>query len=204
MKKLWQNTLFKCVTVLLLICVVAGGILAVLNDVLYVSPAERTGRAIKSIYGTDMDYAVILDIDDADESKNSAIEYECTGRIEKIYSVQDGDSADLLFKTVGYGGYKNGTLITWIKVSDINGKWSVEKVILESFTKQTLMSKLGDGFYSRFTELKDVTEAYLSGELFTSTNASSDMYNPVTGATRSANAGCNAVNCVILYLGGER
>ena len=41
----------KCTAFLLILAVLLGGILAVLNDVLYVSSEERTARAIKKIYG---------------------------------------------------------------------------------------------------------------------------------------------------------
>ena len=76
----------------------------------------------------------------------------------------------------------------------------ITKVILESYEKQTLMSKFGESFYSGFC-LEDVTERYFAGEHFTSDkNDTSNMLNPVSGATSSANAGCNAVNCVLEYL----
>ena len=80
-----------------------------------------------------------------------------------------------------------------------DGKYSIEQVLLESFDKQTLMSKLGADYYSKF-KLTDVTSAYEKGEYF-STSGSSKNSNPVSGATYSANAGNNAVNCVIKYLG---
>jgi hypothetical protein len=76
---------------------------------------------------------------------------------------------------------------------------SIEKVILDSYEKQTLMSKLGSAFYENFG-LEDVTEAYEKGDLFT-TDANKTNSNPITGATMSANAANNAVNCVITYLG---
>ena len=76
----------------------------------------------------------------------------------------------------------------------------IEKLLLENFDKQTLMSKLGNEYYSRFN-LTDVTTAYEQGSFF-STDSSSGISNPVSGATYSANAACNAVNCVIEYLTG--
>jgi hypothetical protein len=57
MSKFFKNTWVKCISVLLILSIVLGGTLAILNDVLYVSPEERTGRAIKKIYGEDfVDY----------------------------------------------------------------------------------------------------------------------------------------------------
>lgn len=198
MAKLFKNVWFRSISVLLIISVVLGGLLAILSDVLYVSPIERTGRAVKKIYGEEKDYSVILDIDG--ETPNGPKEYSF-GKINKIYTVgNEGDSSyDMLFQTVGYEGYKNGTITVWVKVTVTDGLYSIEQVLLESFDKQTLMSKLGNEYYSRFN-LTDVTTAYEQGSFF-STDSSSGISNPVSGATYSANAGNNAVNCVIQYLG---
>ena len=60
------------------------------------------------------------------------------------------------------------------------------------------MSKLGNDYYNTF--LVDATDAYLNGQDF-STEQGEPLVNLVSGATKSANAGNNAVNCVIKYLG---
>lgn len=198
MAKLFKNVWFHSISVLLIIAVVLGGLLAVLSDVLYVSPAERTGRAVKKIYGEEKSYQIVLDVDG--ENANTPIEYSF-GRINKIYQVGDSSSSsyDMLFQTVGFEGYKNGTITIWVKVSVTDDKYSIEQVLLESFDKQTLMSKLGGDYYGKFN-LTDVTAAYDKGEYF-GTQDDSALKNPVSGATYSANAGNNAVNCVIKYLG---
>ena len=186
MQKLFKSTWFKCISLLLILSVVLGGTLALLNDVLYVSPEERTARAIKKIYGVEKEFSIILDVDNGD----NAIENEY-GKINKIYTVDE----DTLFQSVGYEGYKNGTITLWIKITNNE----INNIILESYDKQTLMSKIGASFYNEF--YVDVTEAYNKGEYFTPKNSSAINYNPVSGATKSANAGCNAVNCIIKYLG---
>ena len=197
MGKLTNNVWFKCISVLLIISVILGGLLAILNDVLYVSPEERTGRAIKKIYGTEIsDYKVVLDVD----NDSSPIEYDI-GRINKIYIIGDENSEkyDTLYQTTGYTVYKNGTITLWIKVSHQGDEIEIDKVIMESYDKQTLMSKLDSAYYENF--LKDVTEPAKNGEIFT-TEQGQDLSNPVSGATYSANAGNNAVNCVLKHLGG--
>lgn len=189
MSKFFKSTWFKCISVLLLIALVSGGILAVFNDLLYVDEQERTGRAIKKIYGESKTYDIVFDIDSGDQP----IEYDY-GKIENYYIV----GGDKLFKTTGYNGYKNGTITLWVKITENNGTYTIDKVILESYEKQTLMSKLGDSYYSSF--YKDVTDNY-----FTVDANGGEYSNPVSGATKSATAGKNAVNCVIEYLnqGGE-
>ncbi len=193
--KILKSPWFKCIACLLCIAVISGALLASLNDVLAVSPETRTARAIKKIYGEEKEYATVLDVDNGYEP----IIFDGVGSVNKVYSV----SGDLLFQTTGYKGYKNGTVTLWIKAVKTNEKYSIEKVLLETSEKQTLMSKLTGEFYGGFN-LTDVTEAYDSGSLFSATEKTAENYNPVSGATYSATAAANAVNCVIKYLGGER
>ncbi|MDY6366975.1 MAG: hypothetical protein SPL13_00430 [Clostridia bacterium] len=191
MKKFFSSTWFKCISVLLVISLIAGGLLAILNDVLYVTSEERTMRAIKKIYGEEKQYSKLLDVDDGDE----ALSCEDYGVIEKIFTVGDvsSDNYDLLFRSTGNHGYKNGTITLWIQVNFSSGVSKIEKVILESFTKQTLMSKLGSEYYSGFAGDTD--------DYFTTDEKDADKnYAPVSGATKSATAAVNAVNCVIYYL----
>ncbi len=189
MAKFINNIWFRCISVLLIIAVVSGALITVLSNLLYVSSEERTARAIKKIYGEEKEFTITLDVEQGD----SAVEY-AFGKIEKIYNVGD----DLLFMTTGYNGYKNGTITVWVKVVIDNESDKIDKVILQDYDKQTLMSKLGSGYYDGF--LTDVTTAYKEGKDF-SAKDETKLFNPVSGATMSANAGCNAVNCVIKYLG---
>ena len=206
--RFYKTTWFKCIACLLLIAVISGALLAGLNDLLYVSPEMRTARAIKKIYGEEKKYSVILDVDSGDEKT----EYDGVGSINKIYDV----SGDLLFQTTGYHGYKNGTITLWIQVSvyyaepygepqDGEGceRHSITKVLLETSAKQTLMSKLSGAFYDGFM-ITDITETYNNGAFFSATEKTAQNYNPVSGATYSATAAVNAVNCVIRYIGEQQ
>ncbi len=192
MRSLFKNVWFKCITALLLIAAASGGLLSVLNDVLFVSAEERTDRAIIKIYGELKQYDVKYD---AAEDGAETIDYGY-GRIDKVFTVDNG--ADYLFKTTGYRGYKEGTITLWVRVSVNGGVYSIEKVVLESYEKQTLMSKLDGEYYGKF-RLSDVTAEYKAGRLFSATDEDKN-YNAVSGATFSATAGNNAVNCVLKYL----
>ncbi|MBQ8426713.1 MAG: hypothetical protein IJX16_03010 [Clostridia bacterium] len=186
MAKLFHSIWFKCISCLLIILLFSGASIAILSDLLYVSPEERTARAITKIYGEQKEFSVVLDVDQGDNPIENKY-----GKINKIYTIE----GDTLYQAVGYEGYKNGTITLWIQIRGTE----ITKIIMETFDKQTLMSKLGSSFYDKF--LVDVTEAYENGELFTPTDSGAVNYNPVSGATKSANAGCNAVNCVIDFIG---
>ena len=192
MKKFFKSDWFKCTAVLLSLLIVLGGTLAILNDVLFVSPEERTARAINKIYGSVPDYKVVLDIDANDNAVSNDF-----GSIEKIYQVGE----DMLFKSTGINGYKGGTITLWLKVIKENEHYKIDKIVLDGYDKQTLMSKFTQPYFDNF--LIDVTDAYEKEDFIFSNKANaSGLQNPMSGATYSANAACNAVNCVISYLGG--
>ncbi len=196
MKNFFSNIWFRCIFTLLTIVLISGGLLSVLNDLLYVPEEERTERAIQSIYGDVEDFGVEYD----GETSTKVLEYEF-GKIEKIYDVQaDEENSYILFKATGNQGYKGGTISLWVSVKMSEaGIYSIEKTLLAGFEKQTLMSKLNDAFYGNFN-LQDTVETYENSYYFT-TNPGESNSNLVSGATMSARAANNAVNCVITYLG---
>ncbi len=195
MRRLFSSIWFRCISTLLIIVLISGGLLSVLNDLLYVSEEERTGRAIKKIYGVVENYNVVYD-----KSINELIENEF-GTIDNIYEVQvSQENSYLLFKATGYKGYKGGTISLWVSIlENSEGILSIAKVILAGDEKQTLMSKLTSDFYNNFN-IVDVAKAYEMDQFFT-TDANQTNANPVSGATKSATAANNAINCVITYLG---
>lgn len=200
MAKFFKSVVFKCTITLLLIACISGGLLALLNDVLYVSPEERTARAMSKIYGQAVTISqenVLLDVDDKNRN-DEFIDYSF-GQINKIYVVGDknSDNYDMIFQTVGNEGYKGGTITLWIQVSISNGKLlegKIEKIVLESYVKQTLMSKFDSYYYDEFVN------KYKAGEFFTAQENGNGTPVIMSGATYSANSNCNAVNCVINYL----
>ena len=85
MAKITKNVWFRCIFTLLIIAVISGGLLSVLNDVLYVSSEERTERAIAKIYGEKVSVdEIVLDAASDDEK----ITYDF-GTINKIYKIQN-------------------------------------------------------------------------------------------------------------------
>ncbi len=199
--KLFKNVWFRCITTLLLIIVLSGSSIAVLSDVLYVSPEERTQRGITKVYGKLVDYETVYDVDsdvytfeNLTKTQQELVKQE-NGEITKIYTVGNDE---VLFQSVGFDGFKNGTVTLWVRVKINGDKNSIEQVVLESNKAQSLIGNLKPTYYKNF-ELEDVTQAWKNGELFV-TKGDGNL-NPVAGATYSANAGNNAVNCVIKYVG---
>lgn len=199
--KLFKSIWFRCVATLLSIILISGASIAVLSDVLYVSPEERTARGITKVYGRLVDYDTIYDVDsdvytfDTLTQTQQLLVKQDKGEITKIYTI---GADELLFQSIGFNGFKNGTVTLWIRVKNQNNKYSIEQVVLESNKSQSLIGNLKADYYKNF-ELTDVTEAWKNGQLFVTKGEGT--LNPVAGATYSATAGNNAVNCVIKYVG---
>lgn len=205
----FNSVWFRCISVLLFLTLFLSGILTTFNFLFYVSPQERTDRALKKIYGVVPNYTTLIDIDSKEDGVNTnAIninldtdaDYE--GAINKIFVIGDENGEhDKLFQSVGFEGYKGGSITVWVRVKYLdNGSKKIEQVLLQEYDKQTLMSKLDSSFYNRY--LIDITDAYKNGDAFTTQSGKGEFTNPVSGATYSANAGNNAVNCIIAYVGG--
>lgn len=179
-----KDTAFKAVVVLVLIGVVLGGLLALLNDLLYVSPEEITMRIIKKFYdGEEKAYTVVdVSVEDA------ANEY---GTIDTVYMIEDGN---YLIKTTGNQGFHEGTVSMWLLTKFSEGKF-VEfiKVKYAESSGQTLMSNFNDDFYDVYVG-SDIKNGYFS-VVKGNTNV-----NVVAGTTKSSNAINNAVNSAYYYI----
>ncbi len=207
--KLFKSAWFKCITTLLLIILISGVGIAVLSFLWEVSPEERTGRALQKIYGRQVSASeYVIDFDrETMPDEDGKYSYDF-GVIDKIFIVGKDDTDmtvdtnyDMLFKTTGNEGYKGGTVTMWIKVTINGADKNVDKVIIDSYDKQTLMSQLGASYINGF--LIDISNNY-DTYFYSKDNkeVANEKINPVTGATKSAQAGCNAVNCVIEFMKG--
>lgn len=189
-KQFVKSNAFRCILVLTCIALVASGLLAILNDVLYVSPEERTARAIEAIYGQAVGYEDLTDSLQADCASN---EY---GTIENLYLLENGA---LMFKSTGNGGYKGGTVTLWV-VAAMNEDGSFnrfEKIVYADNSKQTLMSQFKQSFYDVYTVQNDVIDL---GGTWWVTADDTHASNLVTGATYSSKAINNAVNSALYYI----
>ena len=162
----------KSIAIMLAIILVCGGLLAVLSDLLYVDDSERIQRAIDKIY-TEEEVSLELDLKDAVASytDNSDI-----GVVKAAYLLNNGD---YLVLVTGKKGYSNGSVTVYTAVSNINGVATIKNTVQDSYTGQTLMSKL-TSLYEKFT-----------GKNSTQTN--SEVTEIVSGATYSSQATSNAV-----------
>lgn len=193
MAKLFHSIWFKCISCLFVILLFSGASIAILSDLLYVSPEERISRSITKIYGEEKEYSIILDE-----------EVECAdfGYIDKIFIVGDKNDTefDYLFHATGENGFKDGSITYWIRVASNNGVLSIGKMVIESNKSQSFISSINDSWHSNlYVDLQDAKYLTPWNKV---ANKNPDEYEliPTTGATNSKNASCNAVNCVIYFI----
>ena len=169
-KGFFKSNVFKCLVTLLCVLLVSGVFLTIMNGLLAVSDQERLDRAINKIYGRSVKYDTV-----------AVADYNSNATIEAAYKIEDGN---YLIKSTGTGGFDNGTITCWvvveIKGTSVNG---IQKVVVDSNTKQTQMAELKDSFFNKFSE------GYYEGIYY----ATSDGF-VVSNSTKSSNAVCNAVN----------
>ena len=180
-KQFFTSQAFKCIIVLLIIALIAGGLLAILNDVLFVTEEERTMRAIEKVYGKEMQYEELI-------YSSNVLENEF-GTINKLYKLENGN---YLVQTTGGQGYKGGTITVWVVLATEYGDFAgIEKVVLESYEKQTLMSKLTYDVYSAHND-------EITGDVYFTTSGDG-IKVLISGATYSTNALNNAVDCALKF-----
>ena len=170
--------------VLVLIGAILGGLLAILNDILYVSPEERTMRTIKNFYdGVEQNYTVL------EVSSNDAVNQ--FGKVDIVYQIADGN---YLIKTTGNHGFHEGTVTMWLLAKFDNGTF-VEflKIKYAENEGQTLMSNFSDEFYDVYLG-NDIKHGYFTVDKAQQNN------NVVAGTTKSSIAINNAINCAYYYI----
>ena len=165
----------KAIAVMVSIMLVCGGLLAILSDLLYVSNEERIQRAINKIYTEEVSLVKTLDLTTVDTQSFSNY-----GEIKSCYAIDNGD---YLILSTGKNGYSNGTVTLYVSISVIEGVPTVKNTVQDSYTGQTLMSKL-TSLYQRFTGKTANLEKEEVNEI-------------VTGATFSSRATSNAVYCAL-------
>lgn len=203
-KAFFKSNAFKSLAVLIAIVLVAGALLAICNDLLYISDEERLARSLSKIYGKEV---TAEEVALTDEERSYTY-----GTVNAVYYVHD--DGNYLFQTTGKGGYSNGngTVTVWTIVTCTGTReegnlalTGIEKVVYDSNEGQSFISTLGDSFYAAFAE-QDARVA--EGGYFTTTAGSDDIYNIASGASESSNAACNAVNTALacfrtVFMGGE-
>ena len=173
---IWQSV--RAVATLVLICLVCCLLLALCNDLLYISEEEKFNRKLAKVYpGTftmDTKYNQNPVSDFADNPNY--------GSILKVYKSVEGD---YILQSRGIGGYGNGTVTLYVAISASDSTivgWAIE-------------SNNGQTFIGNITE-KYTKEWYVGSRVDGDLSLGN---NKVSGTTLSSTAINNAINMAAFY-----
>lgn len=182
-KQFFKSTTFKCLITLLCVLLVSGIFLTVMNSLLKVTDEERFERAINKIYGKSVKTEVIT----------ISEQYNNNATVEEAYLIKD--DGNYLIKSTGKGGFDNGTVTCWVVVVVKGGAVSgVDKVVIDSNKSQSYIGNINEAFLNGFKEnfVPNTPNPYNVNVGFVK-----------TGATRSGNAICNAVNGAVAFVNAK-
>ena len=174
------NPSVLAVLVLVVIALVSGGLLAILNDLLYVSEEERTNRSLNKVYASESFTELEIDADYASNADYGEIVY--------LYEAADGT---IIISAKGQKGWKgqseivmavnNGTIVNMI-VSTYGGDDKTTSIDADYLKQYTGMQVTAD---LKFT---------VSGE------AGAVDVSSGASATHTMGSICSAANMAVYYL----
>ncbi len=167
----------KAVAVLVCICVVCVALLAVCNELLYISDEERFARSLSKIYDGFVPDPSFAKTPNSQYAANSAYK----GQVNSVY--KDQKTGDYIIEALGGGGYNGGSVTLYVVVgADAKIKaWTVKENVNQSYIDRVP---------------KDAGDRWYVGE-----DVSAELALDMTGATvvLTSTAINNAINMAAFY-----
>lgn len=202
-KEFFKSNSFRCIVVLLAVTLVCGVILALCNDLFYVSDREMFERSIVKIYDGDASQLIDLVPDDAEEIKYTT--YSCEAIILDAHKSPDGKT--WLVQSKGNKcGYQNGSVTLWLNMSvDGGALTAINKVIVDSYdSSQTLIGSISESYLAQYASDK-YADVVKGGGHFSNVKMSEEDTTDAneivaSGATYTSKAVNAAVNGAMDYV----
>ena len=202
LKEFFKSNSFKCIVVLLSIALVCGSILAICNDLFYVSDAEMFARSMSKIYEGDATKLVDL-IDDAEDQKTYKT-YNCEAVVLDAQLSPDGKT--LLVQSKGSKcGYQGGSLVLWVSMNVENDSLQgINKIIVDSYdSSQTLIGAISAEYLAQYSSsaYKSVVTGggHFSNVKMDKNNNKAETEMVASGATYTSAAVNSAINGAMDY-----
>ncbi|MBQ7227458.1 MAG: hypothetical protein IJX05_03575 [Clostridia bacterium] len=148
-KDFFKSNSFKCIVVLLVIALVCGSVLALANDLFYVSPEEAFARSMSKIY--DGDATKLEDKIVSEDEQVTYTTYNCSAVILDAQVSPDGKT--WLVQSKGDKcGYQGGSLVLWVSMNVENGQLAgLNKIIVDSYdSSQTLIGSISAEYLAQY------------------------------------------------------
>ena len=177
-------TSLKTISVLLIICIVCGALLALCNDLFYIDEETKFNRAMQKVYPEfERDTSV---------SETPIAEFKDlagAGSVSKVYRSKDGA---YILEATGVGGYPDGsgTVTMYVVVGGETPNVEIKSVLITGNTKQSWIANITQ---------KNIDKAYVGKNI--KDVASLQMGNDYKwgGATMASTAIMNAIKSAVNY-----
>ena len=176
-------TSLKIISVLLVICIVCGALLALCNDLFYIDDETKFNRAMQKVYPKfDRDTSF------SETPVASHKTLAGVGEVKKVYRSKDGA---YVLETKGFGGFSSGTVTMYIVVGGQTPNVEIKSLSITANEGQSWVAKV---------EQKAIDKAYVGKKLqeIAETQFSKDKF-AFGGATGTSTAVFNAVKATVNY-----
>ena len=175
-------TSLKTISVLLIICIVCGALLALCNDLFYIDEETKFNRAMQKVYPEfERDTSV---------SETPVAEFKDlagVGNVSKVYASKDGT---YILETTGVGGFSSGTVTMYVAIGGKNPDVQIKSLVVTGNVGQSWMAKVGQ---------KELDKAYVGKNIKDIASVQFGADYKLGGTTYTSTAILNAVKSAVNY-----
>ena len=175
-------TSLKTISVLLIICIVCGALLALCNDLFYIDEETKFNRAMQKVYPEfERDTSV---------SETPVAEFKDlagVGNVSKVYASKDGT---YILETTGVGGFSSGTVTMYVAIGGKNPDVQIKSLVVTGNVGQSWMAKVGQ---------KELDKAYVGKNIKDIAAVQFGADYKLGGTTYTSTAILNAVKSAVNY-----
>lgn len=177
------NPSVLAVLVLVVIALVSGGVLAILNDLLYVSDEERTNRSLNKVYASESFTEMTIDSAYASNPQYGEMVY--------LYKAADGT---IIISARGLKGWKGNSEI----VMAVSTEGKIVNMIVSTYGGDDKTTSISGAYLAKYSGMQ-VTEDLV---FTTSPSGAAGEVDVSTGATatHTMSSICSAANMAVYYL----
>lgn len=175
-------TSVKIISVLLIICVVCGALLALCNDIFYIDEETKFNRAMQKVYPQfDRDTSV------AEAPVAEHKELAGVGNVSKVYRSKDGT---YILEATGFGGFSSGTVTMYVAVGGETPNVQIKSLVVTGNVGQSWMAKV---------DQKSIDKAYVGKNIKDVASLQFGADYKLGGTTYTSTAIMNAVKAAVNY-----
>ncbi|MBR2985895.1 MAG: hypothetical protein IKC58_04795 [Clostridia bacterium] len=175
-------TSLKTISVLLIICIVCGALLALCNDLFYIDEETKFNRAMQKVYPEfERDTSV---------SETPVAEFKDlagVGNVSKVYASKDGT---YILESIGVGGFSSGTVTMYVAIGGKNPDVQIKSLVVTGNVGQSWMAKVGQ---------KELDKAYVGKNIKDISAVQFGADYKLGGTTYTSTAILNAVKAAVNY-----